>query len=85
MILDADMTVAPEDLPKFYHGAVATDKGEFINGSRLVYPREQDAMRLLNLIANFMFLSRCCFRGCSTSASPTRCAAPRCCVAGTKI
>ncbi len=54
MILDADMTVAPEDLPKFYQ-AVATDKGEFVNGSRLVYPREEDAMRLLNLIANHGF------------------------------
>jgi SAM-dependent methyltransferase len=54
IILDADMTVAPEDLPKFYR-AIATDKGEFINGSRLVYPREQDAMRLLNLIANHSF------------------------------
>ena len=54
MILDADLTVAPEDLPKFYQ-ALVTGKGNFINGSRLVYPMESDAMRFLNLIANAMF------------------------------
>ncbi|MFN3075485.1 MAG: glycosyltransferase [Alphaproteobacteria bacterium] len=54
MILDADMTVPPEDLPKFFE-ALASGKGEFINGSRLVYPMEQDAMRLLNRIANHGF------------------------------
>jgi SAM-dependent methyltransferase len=54
MILDSDMTVPPEDLPKF-HAAIAADKGEFINGSRLVYPLERDAMRLLNRIANHIF------------------------------
>lgn len=54
MILDADLTVAPEDLPKFYH-AIQTGKGEFINGSRLVYPMEKEAMRFLNLIANKSF------------------------------
>jgi hypothetical protein len=37
MILDADLTMPPEDLPKFYD-AIANGKGEFINGSRLVYP-----------------------------------------------
>jgi hypothetical protein len=54
MILDADLTVPPEDLPKFYQ-AIATRKGEFINGSRLVYPMESGAMRFLNLIANKFF------------------------------
>jgi SAM-dependent methyltransferase len=54
MILDSDMTVPPEDLGKFY-AAIAEDKGEFINGSRLVYPMERDAMRLLNRIANHVF------------------------------
>lgn len=54
MILDADISVAPEDLPKFYR-VISTDKAEFVNGSRLVYPMEQDAMRLLNLIANHIF------------------------------
>jgi hypothetical protein len=54
MILDADLTVPPEDLPKFYE-AIASGKGEFINGSRLVYPMEQRAMRFLNLLANKFF------------------------------
>lgn len=54
MILDADLTARPEDLPKFYR-AIASGKGEFINGSRLVYPIESGAMQFLNLIANRMF------------------------------
>ncbi|MCA9450020.1 MAG: glycosyltransferase, partial [Candidatus Omnitrophica bacterium] len=44
MILDADLTVPPEDLPKFYQ-ALVTGKGEFVNGTRLVYPMEKQAMR----------------------------------------
>ena len=51
MILDADLTVEPETLPKFYH-ALASGKGEFINGTRLVYPMERHAMRALNFLAN---------------------------------
>jgi SAM-dependent methyltransferase len=54
MILDADLTVPPEDLSKFYD-AIATGKGEFINGSRLVYPMEKNAMRLLNALGNKSF------------------------------
>ncbi len=54
MILDADMTVAPESLPKFY-AALVSGKGNFINGSRLVYPMEEQAMRFLNLVANHLF------------------------------
>lgn len=54
MILDADLTVPPEDLPKFY-AAIVSGKGEFINGSRLVYPMEKRAMRFLNLVANKFF------------------------------
>ena len=54
MILDADLTMPPEALPKFY-SALASGKGEFINGTRLVYPMEQDAMRTLNFIANRFF------------------------------
>ena len=49
MILDADLTVPPEDLPKFYN-AIASGKGDFVNGSRLVYPMEKEAMRFLNLL-----------------------------------
>ena len=54
MILDADLTVPPEDLPKFYM-ALAEDHGEFINGCRLVYPMEKQAMRLLNYLGNKFF------------------------------
>lgn len=54
MILDADLTMPPEQLPKFWD-AIRSGKGEFINGSRLVYPLEDDAMRFLNLIANKTF------------------------------
>jgi SAM-dependent methyltransferase len=53
-ILDSDMGVAPEDLDRFVD-ALARGKGEFLNGSRLVYPMEGRAMRFLNLIANKMF------------------------------
>lgn len=54
MILDADLTVQPEDLPKFFE-AISRGKGEFINGSRLVYQMEDRAMRFLNLLANKFF------------------------------
>jgi hypothetical protein len=54
MILDADLTVPPEDLPKFYR-AIITGKGEYINGSRLVYPMEEKAMRFFNIIGNKFF------------------------------
>lgn len=54
MILDADLTVPPEDLTKFMD-AITSGKGEFINGTRLVYPMEKGAMRTLNLIANKLF------------------------------
>jgi glycosyltransferase involved in cell wall biosynthesis len=54
MILDADLSVDPEELPKFYD-AIRTGKGEFVNGSRLVYPMEAKAMRFLNMLANKFF------------------------------
>jgi SAM-dependent methyltransferase len=54
MILDADLTMPPEQLPKFWDVARA-GKGEFVNGTRLVYPMEDEAMRFLNLIANKFF------------------------------
>lgn len=53
-ILDADLTVDPLDLPKFYQ-AIAEGKGEIVNGSRLVYPMEKQAMRFLNLVGNKFF------------------------------
>jgi SAM-dependent methyltransferase len=54
MILDADISVAPEDLTRFYE-ALRGGKGEFINGVRLVYPREDRAMRFWNLVGNKFF------------------------------
>ena len=54
MILDADLTVPPEDLIKFFK-AISSGKGEFINGSRLVYKMETQAMRSLNFAANKLF------------------------------
>ena len=54
MILDADMTVAPEDLPRFYEG-IASGVAEFVNGVRLVYPMEKHAMRGFNLLGNKFF------------------------------
>ncbi|MFT3829761.1 MAG: glycosyltransferase [Opitutaceae bacterium] len=54
MILDADLTMPPEELPKFYN-AIASGRAEFANGSRLVYPMEKEAMQFLNMIANHCF------------------------------
>jgi SAM-dependent methyltransferase len=54
MILDADLTMPPEQLSKFWH-AIRSGTGEFINGSRLVYPMQEEAMRFLNLVANKAF------------------------------
>jgi len=54
MILDADLTMPPDELPKFYD-ALRYNKGEFINGSRLVYPMDKNAMRFLNLLGNKFF------------------------------
>lgn len=54
MILDADLTMPPEALPK-YHTVIESGKAEFVNGTRLIYPMENEAMRPLNLIANRFF------------------------------
>ena len=54
MILDADLTVPPEQLPKFYR-VISTGQGEFVNGTRLIYPMEDQAMRFFNFIANKCF------------------------------
>jgi SAM-dependent methyltransferase len=54
MILDADLTMPPEALPKF-HAVIETGKAEFVNGTRLIYPMENEAMRPLNFIANRLF------------------------------
>jgi SAM-dependent methyltransferase len=54
LILDSDLAVPPEDMPKFYQ-ALAMHKAEFVNGSRLVYPMEAQAMRFLNILGNKFF------------------------------
>ncbi len=54
MILDADLTMPPEALPK-YHAVIESGKADFVNGTRLVYPMENEAMRPLNFIANRCF------------------------------
>jgi ubiquinone/menaquinone biosynthesis C-methylase UbiE len=54
MILDADLTMPPEALPK-YHAVIESGKADFVNGTRLVYPMENEAMRPLNFIANRIF------------------------------
>lgn len=53
-VLDADLTMPPEMLPRFYE-AWCRGHGEFVNGSRLVYPMEEGAMRALNLLGNLFF------------------------------
>ncbi|HEY3320171.1 MAG TPA: glycosyltransferase [Planctomycetota bacterium] len=54
MILDADISVPPEDLTAFYQ-AIATGRAEFANGSRFVYAMESKAMRFLNMMGNKFF------------------------------
>lgn len=54
MILDGDLTTPPEEMPKFFD-ALMQGKGDFINGSRLIYGMEDQAMRFLNLLANHGF------------------------------
>ena len=53
-ILDADLTMPPEELPKFYEAA-RSGTAEFVNGVRLVYPMEEEAMQFLNMVANKLF------------------------------
>jgi len=54
MILDADLTVPPEDLPKFFL-PLADGEVRFANGCRLVYPMQDEAMRFVNLLGNRAF------------------------------
>uniref|UniRef100_Q026B6 Glycosyl transferase, family 2 n=1 Tax=Solibacter usitatus (strain Ellin6076) TaxID=234267 RepID=Q026B6_SOLUE len=54
VILDADLTMPPEMLGRFYQ-AYCQGYGDFINGSRLVYPMEGAAMRFLNRLGNVFF------------------------------
>lgn len=54
MILDADLSVMPEELPYFFE-AITSGRGEFINGSRMVYPRQKMAMKPANMVGNKLF------------------------------
>ncbi len=54
MILDTDLTMPPEELPKYFD-AVTRSHCEFANGCRLVYPMDKHAMQFLNMIANKVF------------------------------
>jgi ubiquinone/menaquinone biosynthesis C-methylase UbiE len=54
MILDADLTVKPIELIKFYR-AISSGRGEFINGCRLIYPLEKESMRFFNILGNKFF------------------------------
>jgi SAM-dependent methyltransferase len=54
MILDADLTVVPEDLPKFYE-CMVSGVTDYVHGTRLVYPMEDKAMRFLNKLGNAFF------------------------------
>jgi SAM-dependent methyltransferase len=54
IILDGDLTVPPEDIPKFWK-KIISGEAEYVNGSRLIYPMENEAMRFLNYIANKIF------------------------------
>jgi 2-polyprenyl-3-methyl-5-hydroxy-6-metoxy-1,4-benzoquinol methylase len=54
IILDADMTVPPEELPEFYE-AIAYEAADFVSGTRFLYPMEKQAMRLANFLGNIMF------------------------------
>ena len=53
-ILDADLTMPPEELPKFYEAA-RSGVSEFVNGVRLVYPLEKESMRFMNMVGNKFF------------------------------
>ena len=54
MILDADLTVPPEELPVFYD-VIARGQGDYVQGTRLVYPMDPGAMRFLNKLGNIAF------------------------------
>ncbi len=54
MILDADLTVPPEELPKFYD-VMVSGMTDYVQGTRLVYPMEREAMRFLNRLGNIGF------------------------------
>jgi ubiquinone/menaquinone biosynthesis C-methylase UbiE len=54
MILDADISTPPEELPRFFN-PLNQGRCQFVNGTRLVYPMQEQAMRTLNLFGNKLF------------------------------
>jgi hypothetical protein len=54
MILDADLSVMPEELPMFFT-ALVNGNGRFANGNRLTYPMQKQAMRFANMVGNKVF------------------------------
>ena len=60
VIQDGDLTAPPEDLPKFFE-VLCAGTAEFANGSRLVYPMENQAMRFLNMLGNHFFANALSF------------------------
>jgi len=54
MILDADLTTIPEELPYFID-VIVSGQAEFVNGSRLVYPVPKGAMNGANMLGNKFF------------------------------
>jgi SAM-dependent methyltransferase len=54
MILDADLTVMPEELPIFFR-ALVNSPASFVNGCRLVYPMREGAMKFANMLGNKVF------------------------------
>jgi hypothetical protein len=60
VIQDGDLTAPPEDLPKFFE-VLCAGRAEFANGSRLVYPMENQAMRFLNMLGNHFFANALSF------------------------
>jgi hypothetical protein len=78
-ILDADLTMPPEMLPRFYN-AYCAGLADFINGTRLVYPMEGEAMRFLNRLGNVFFAKALSFvldTRVNDSLCGTKFAAPR--------
>ena len=58
MILDADMAVTPEELPKFLT-PLQDGTADLVNGTRLIYPMHGKAMKVANFLGNkgFCFLA----------------------------
>lgn len=54
MILDADMAVMPEELPRFFR-LFEEGLADFVNGTRLIYPMEKKAMPIINYVGNKIF------------------------------